>query len=75
MTHLSVYFEFSAKSSKVTSNLPKPGDFSKALYTLDSGQNDLHYGFVKLTRKQLKESIPYIIKQFSLSIEVVLVSS
>ncbi|PON64266.1 Lipase [Parasponia andersonii] len=58
-----------AEGSQITSNLPKPGDFSKALYTLDSGQNDLHYGLMKLTMKQLKESIPYIINQFSLSIE------
>ncbi|PON99079.1 SGNH hydrolase-type esterase domain containing protein [Trema orientale] len=65
--------DFIAKGSQITSNLPKPGDFSKALYTLDSGQNDLHYGLVKLTRKHLKESTSNIINQFSLSIEVVFV--
>ncbi|PON64267.1 hypothetical protein PanWU01x14_125810 [Parasponia andersonii] len=59
-----------AKGSHITGNLPKPGSFSKALYTLDGGQNDLHYGLMKLTRKHLKESTSNIINQFSLSIEV-----
>ncbi|KAM6589405.1 hypothetical protein CsatA_012010 [Cannabis sativa] len=58
-----------AKNSQITSNLPKPEEFSKSLYTLDSGQNDLHYGFMKLTMEQLNTSIPYIVYQFSLSIK------
>ncbi|KAK7838646.1 gdsl esterase/lipase [Quercus suber] len=33
-----------AKSSWIKNNLPRPKEFSKALYTLDCGQNDLHFG-------------------------------
>lgn len=74
MTQLSVFSGFSAEISEITSKLPKPEDISQALYILDIGQNDLHYGLVTMTRKQVTESIPYIISQFALSIEVVFVS-
>ncbi|GAB4847899.1 hypothetical protein Ancab_026959 [Ancistrocladus abbreviatus] len=43
--------------------LPRPGDFSKALYTFDIGQNDL--GFVLGKRA----TIPDLIAQFSVAIE------
>ncbi|KAL5552781.1 hypothetical protein UlMin_040182 [Ulmus minor] len=58
-----------AKSDQIISNLPKPEDFSKALYTLDSGQNDLHFGFETMSEKQVKGSIPYIVNRFALSIK------
>ncbi|GMN41513.1 hypothetical protein TIFTF001_010741 [Ficus carica] len=58
-----------AEISEITSKLPKPEDISQALYILDSGQNDLYYGLVTMTRKQVNESIPYIISQFALFIE------
>ncbi|KAA8529647.1 hypothetical protein F0562_034253 [Nyssa sinensis] len=58
-----------AKSSWVTSNLPRPEDFSKALYTMDTGQNDLHAGLASMTEKQVQTSIPNIIDQFALAVE------
>ena len=51
-------------------SLPRPEDFSKALYTLDIGQNDLQAGFKSMTEKQVLESIPSIIDQFALAVEV-----
>ncbi|KAM7267719.1 hypothetical protein ACFE04_009885 [Oxalis oulophora] len=50
------------------STLPKPGDFSKALYTLDIGQNDLGYGFQHTTAEKTRESIPDILRHYSLAV-------
>lgn len=52
------------------SRLPRPEDFSKALYTLDIGQNDLHAGIKSMTEKQMLESIPSIIIHFAHAVEV-----
>ncbi|XP_038715994.1 GDSL esterase/lipase At3g27950-like [Tripterygium wilfordii] len=46
-------------------SLPRPEDFSTALYTFDIGQNDLHYGFQHSTEEQVRASIPNILAQFS----------
>ncbi|PON46445.1 Lipase [Trema orientale] len=46
-------------------NLPRPEDFSKALYTLDIGQNDIAAGFRSMTPEQFKKEIPDIINQFA----------
>ncbi|XP_050225038.1 GDSL esterase/lipase At3g27950 [Mercurialis annua] len=46
-------------------NLPRPEDFSRALYTFDMGQNDLAYGFQLTTEQQVINSIPDILTQFS----------
>ncbi|XP_075657064.1 GDSL esterase/lipase At5g14450-like [Castanea sativa] len=51
------------RSSYIESSFPRPEDFSKALYTLDIGQNDLHGGFVSMTEKQVLALIPNIINQ------------
>ncbi|XP_012460539.1 GDSL esterase/lipase At3g27950 [Gossypium raimondii] len=45
------------------SNLPRPAEFSQALYTIDIGQNDLAHGFQYTTVKQVLASIPDIIGQ------------
>ncbi|XP_074310005.1 GDSL esterase/lipase At3g26430-like isoform X3 [Silene latifolia] len=45
--------------------LPKPEDFSRALYTFDIGQNDLN-----VAGDQAYKSLPDLIDRFSLSIEV-----
>lgn len=37
---------FSAKNSDITDRLPRPEEFSKSLYILDCGQNDLNYGII-----------------------------
>ncbi|CAK9176004.1 unnamed protein product [Ilex paraguariensis] len=52
-----------------TGRLPRPEDFPKALYTIDSGQNDLHAGLISVTEEQVLLSIPDIINQFSLDVE------
>lgn len=49
--------------------LPKPEEFSKALYTFDIGQNDLSVGFRKLSNEQLRAAIPDIINQFASAIQ------
>ncbi|XP_039034724.1 GDSL esterase/lipase At5g14450-like [Hibiscus syriacus] len=58
-----------AKNPDVTDRLPRPNEFSKALYTFDCGQNDLHYGLKTTTEEQVKASIPDIISQFTTAIE------
>ncbi|KAK4477362.1 hypothetical protein RD792_016583 [Penstemon davidsonii] len=50
------------------SKLPRPQDFSKALYTIDIGQNDLVIGFRKLTMPQLRGAIPDTVDQFAAAV-------
>ncbi|XP_075657050.1 GDSL esterase/lipase At3g27950-like [Castanea sativa] len=57
------------KSSWIKNNLPRPEDYSKALYTLDSGQNDLHFGLVQTTEEQVRASIPNIIDMFAVAVK------
>ncbi|KAB2023062.1 hypothetical protein ES319_D07G255700v1 [Gossypium barbadense] len=54
-----------AKDPSEKDKLPRPEDFSKALYTFDIGQNDLSVGFRKLSFDQLRASIPDIINQLA----------
>ncbi|TXG55872.1 hypothetical protein EZV62_017185 [Acer yangbiense] len=59
-----------AKSKQIESTLPRLEDFSKALYTLDCGQNDLHFGLITSTSEnQAKASIPSIINHFATAVE------
>ncbi|XVF43885.1 hypothetical protein PTKIN_Ptkin02bG0076700 [Pterospermum kingtungense] len=58
-----------AKNPDFTDRLPRPEGFSKALYTIDCGQNDLHYGLITSTEEHVKASIPNIISQFAAAIE------
>ncbi|KAK4841576.1 hypothetical protein QYF36_006805 [Acer negundo] len=58
-----------AKSKQIKSTLPRPEDFSKALYTLDCGQNDLHFGLTSMSEEQTKASIPNIINHFATAVE------
>ncbi|KAJ9176305.1 hypothetical protein P3X46_011635 [Hevea brasiliensis] len=52
------------------SRLPGPEDFSKALYTLDCGQNDLHFGLISMIdEEKVVASIPSLINQFAIAIE------
>ncbi|XP_050276480.1 GDSL esterase/lipase At3g27950-like isoform X2 [Quercus robur] len=55
------------QSSWIKNNLPRPEEFSKALYTLDSGQNDFHFGLV--TEEQVRASIPNIIDMFAVAVK------
>ncbi len=50
--------------------LPRPEDFSKALYTIDIGQNDLAYGFQHGTIEQVRASIPDILSPLDQAINV-----
>uniref|UniRef100_A0A5B6ZC48 GDSL esterase/lipase n=1 Tax=Davidia involucrata TaxID=16924 RepID=A0A5B6ZC48_DAVIN len=58
-----------ATSSCIRRRLPRPEDFSKALYIMDSGQNDLHACLASMTEEKVWASIPNIIDQFALGIE------
>ncbi|XP_023521788.1 GDSL esterase/lipase At5g14450-like, partial [Cucurbita pepo subsp. pepo] len=53
----------------IRSTLPIPEDFSKALFTIDIGQNDLSAGFRKMTNDQFRRAIPNIIGEFAAAIE------
>ncbi|KAM5567890.1 GDSL esterase/lipase [Rosa sericea] len=57
------------KSSYVSASIPRPEDFSKALYTLDMGQNDIHAGLRFKTVNQVLESISDMTAQLALTIE------
>lgn len=52
------------------SNLPIPEDFSKALYTIDIGQNDLVAGFRNMNDEQFQAEIPDIVNKFSAAVQV-----
>ncbi|KAJ1416500.1 SGNH hydrolase superfamily [Sesbania bispinosa] len=51
------------------SGLPRPEDFSRALYTFDIGQNDLAIGFQHTSEEQVRKSIPEILSQFSHAVQ------
>ncbi|TYI75172.1 hypothetical protein E1A91_D07G257200v1 [Gossypium mustelinum] len=52
------------------SNLPRPAEFSQALYTFDIGQNDLGHGFQTMSEKQARDSIPDIVGELSKAIHI-----
>ncbi|PIA28871.1 hypothetical protein AQUCO_06600060v1 [Aquilegia coerulea] len=58
-----------ARSPSERGHLPNPDDYSKALYTIDIGQNDLSSGFDKMSDKELRASIPSMIDIVSLAIQ------
>ncbi|MFS8011518.1 putative alpha-L-fucosidase [Helianthus anomalus] len=51
------------------SQLQRPDDFSKTLFTLDIGQNDLSAGFRTLGEQQLRAQLPDIINDFAISVQ------
>ncbi|KAI9078053.1 hypothetical protein K1719_039978 [Acacia pycnantha] len=51
------------------SGLPRPDEFSKALYTFDIGQNDLGYGFQHGSEAQVRSSIPNILETFHQAVQ------
>ncbi|XP_038905602.1 GDSL esterase/lipase At5g14450-like isoform X2 [Benincasa hispida] len=53
----------------IKNTLPIPEEFSKAIFTIDIGQNDLSAGFRKMTNAQFLTTIPNIIDEFSRAIE------
>ncbi|GAV87008.1 Lipase_GDSL domain-containing protein/eIF-4B domain-containing protein, partial [Cephalotus follicularis] len=60
-----------AKSTLIKGTLPRPKDFPKAIYTLDCGQNDIHFWLTTAAaEEQVKASlIPNITNQFALLLE------
>jgi len=51
--------------------MPKADYFSKALYTIDIGQNDLTAGYkLNLTTEQVKANVPDMLGQFSNAVKV-----
>ncbi|XP_050374175.1 GDSL esterase/lipase At5g14450-like [Argentina anserina] len=57
------------KNSYVSATIPTPEDFSKALYTIDIGQNDIHAGLRWKTLEQVLESISDMTAKLALTIE------
>ncbi|XP_030484614.2 GDSL esterase/lipase At5g14450 [Cannabis sativa] len=71
------FMRFKSLSNRLISNsssgvskgrLPRAEDFSKALYTLDIGQNDLAIGLQYSSEEQVKAFIPDILGQLSQAI-------
>ncbi|KAK3183561.1 hypothetical protein Dsin_030847 [Dipteronia sinensis] len=58
------------KTPPFRSELPRPRDFSRALYTFDIGQNDLVYGLKHSNEEQVRATIPDILDQFSQAVQV-----
>ncbi|KAK2636597.1 hypothetical protein Ddye_031389 [Dipteronia dyeriana] len=56
-------------SSYIRNSLPRPDDFSKALYTFDIGQNDLQSGLKLMTEEPLKESVSGITNRLVQAVE------
>ncbi|KAF8037530.1 hypothetical protein BT93_B0430 [Corymbia citriodora subsp. variegata] len=65
VTELYNRLNLSNKTSAFSYRLPRPQDFSRALYTFDIGQNDLANGLNQMTVDQVIASIPDILSQFS----------
>nr|GMD21677.1 GDSL esterase/lipase At5g14450-like [Ipomoea batatas] len=49
--------------------LPEEDEFSRGLYTMDMGQNDLHYLLTSMTEEEAKKSISSVIDQFAVAVE------
>jgi phospholipase/lecithinase/hemolysin len=58
-----------AKQPADRSKLPRPEDFSKALYTFDIGQNDLSVAFRKMSNEQLRAAMPDIVNQLAAAVQ------
>ncbi|CAL1391660.1 unnamed protein product [Linum trigynum] len=56
------------KGTPEADKLPRPEEFSKALYTFDIGQNDLSVGF-RLGPDQLKAALPDIVNQLAAAVK------
>ncbi|KAI3823987.1 hypothetical protein L1987_05433 [Smallanthus sonchifolius] len=58
------YLYNQAKDESQRNNLPRPDDFTKAIYTIDIGQNDLAYMFRTMGVEASRVAIPDVIDQF-----------
>ncbi|PON64264.1 Lipase [Parasponia andersonii] len=55
--------------SEIKGSLPRPEDFSEALYTLDIGQNDLYDALRLMTLEQVQASISNITQKLASAVE------
>lgn len=60
----------SARTESRRSRLPRPIDFSTALYTFDIGQDDITHGLRKLGAPQLRTALPDIVNQLATAVTV-----
>lgn len=67
MTRIS-YSKFSDK--KFRESLPRPSDFSKAIFILDIGQNDIAAALKKSSFHHQKASVPKIARLFTKQVQV-----
>nr|XP_043616424.1 GDSL esterase/lipase At5g14450-like [Erigeron canadensis] len=58
-----------AKSNEVKSRLPRSEDYTRSLYTIDIGQNDLDAGIKSMKEEEVKTYIPTIINEFASAVE------
>lgn len=65
---------YSMMAGSIKSLLPRPQDFSKALYVVDIGQNDLSRGFKLGSEAQVRAFIPIMIANYSQYVQVLFVS-
>ncbi|XP_031123045.1 GDSL esterase/lipase At5g14450-like [Ipomoea triloba] len=66
----SAEFSEQAKDKDVKCKLlPEEDEFSRGLYTMDMGQNDLHYLLTSMTEEEAKKSISSVIDQFAVAVE------
>ncbi|XVF14014.1 hypothetical protein REPUB_Repub09cG0019800 [Reevesia pubescens] len=63
------YFYNHAKRHFHRGNLPRPQDFSKALYTFDIGQNDISAGLRKKNDTDFHQSVPDIVEQLAKAVQ------
>lgn len=61
--------------SPIKGGLPRPKDFSKALYIIDIGQNDLSHHLKNDSKEQFKSSIPTILKIFNNATQVIFINN
>ncbi|KAL7094888.1 hypothetical protein ACP275_11G133100 [Erythranthe tilingii] len=66
----SAYFYKETKDECLRKRLPNPDGLSKALFTLDIGQNDVAFGIRSLSLEQQKTAITNVVSQFISQIRV-----
>ncbi|GMN42617.1 hypothetical protein TIFTF001_011828 [Ficus carica] len=57
------------KKSSIRKNFPRPEEFSKSLFVIDIGQNDLAAGFRNMTNEKLQSAIPEMMNLFATDVQ------
>ncbi|KAL8043782.1 hypothetical protein ABFX02_08G007300 [Erythranthe guttata] len=63
------FFFYKDKKKCNRKRMPRPKDFSKALYVIDIGQNDVAAGIRKLSIELQKAALPQIVNQFKVQLQ------